>query len=130
MNHPGIHMIRLVHCVNRHPDLSAAEFRRYWNSNKFSDLLERMAELSGAHRVRKSLTLLIDINQQLMRERRSEEPFDAMFEIWWDNARELELRIASAPMLQLLDEMEAYQRQFIDFARSRRFFTEWSEDRP
>lgn len=123
-------MIRLVHCVKRHPDLPVADFRKYWNSSRFSTLLAHMAELSGARRTQQSLTLLIDINLQLMQERKSEEPFDAMLEIWWENARELELRIESPQMQQLLDEMEAYQRQFIDFSRSRRFFTEWPGDNP
>ena len=121
-------MIRLVHCVRRHPELSIADFRRYWNNSRFSDLLAQIAELSGARQVQRSLTLLIDINLQLMQERKSGEPFDAMLEIWWDNAKELELRLASPGMQELLDEMTDYQKQFIDFTRSRRFFTEWSRD--
>lgn len=121
-------MIRLVHCVKRRPELSVAEFRRYWNSGEFDALLAKLRELSAARRLQKSLTLLVDINLQLMQERKTEEPFDALLEVWWDNARELEMRIESTQMQDLLAQMEAYQRQFIDFAHSRRFFTDWSDN--
>lgn len=120
-------MIRLVHCVKRRPELSVAEFRRFWNSSEFDALLAKLQETSAARRLQKSLTLLIDVNLQLMQERKTEEPFDALLEFCWDNARELETRIESRQMQDLLAEMEAYQRQFIDFSHSRRFFTDWAE---
>ena len=35
-------------------------------------------------------------------------------------------RVGTVEGQRLLKEMEEYQRQFVDFADSRRFYTEWS----
>lgn len=118
-------MIRFVHCVKRHPDLSVADFRKYWKSSEFTDLLEKIAAISGARRVARNLTLLIEMNIRLMQDRGSAEPFDAILEIWWDNAQEFSDKLESAEFQQAFQEMEAFQRRFVDFTTSRRFFTEW-----
>ena len=118
-------MIRFVHCVKRHPDLSVADFRKYWKRSEFTDLLEKIAAISGARRVARNLTLLIEMNIRLMQDRGSAEPFDAILEIWWDNAQEFSDKLESAEFQQAFQEMEAFQRRFVDFTTSRRFFTEW-----
>ena len=53
------------------------------------------------------------------------EPFDAILEIWWENAQEFSDKLESAEFQQAFQEMEAFQRRFVDFTTSRRFFTEW-----
>ena len=118
-------MIRLVHCVKRRPELSVAEFRKYWKSREFADLLERLAAITGAHRVARNLTLLIEMNLRLMEDRGSEEPYVAIFEMWWTNAQEFSDKLDSPELQQAFQEMEEFQRRFVDFNASRRFFTEW-----
>ena len=118
-------MIRFVHCIKRHPDLSVADFRKYWKSSEFTNLLEKIADIRSAKRVARNLTLLIEMNIRLMQDRGSAEPFDAILEIWWENAQEFSDKLESAEFQQAFQEMEAFQRRFVDFTTSRRFFTEW-----
>ena len=119
-------MIRFIHCVKRHSSLSPEEFRRYWNSTEFSTLLEYLGRLTGAYRVEKNLTLMIEMNTELMKERGSQEPFDGILEVWFDNARVFNENDENSELNRLLEQMETYQGQFIDFSRSMRFFTEWN----
>ena len=122
-------MIRFVHCVKRRPDISVEDFRRYWSSQKFTDMLTELGTITGAVRVRKNLTLLIDMNLELMRQRGSDEPYDGILEAWWDNARVFGDDHPNAEKMEsFLQEMEVYQQQFIDFSQSRRFFTEWDSE--
>ncbi len=121
-------MIRLIHCVRRRPDISIEEFRRFWNKTEFSQRLEQLARVTGASRVEKSLTLIIDLNEQLMIERGAEEPFDGTIEIWWGKARGFQEVLDAPDTRQALEQMTAFQQQFIDFSRSHRFFTEWAGD--
>lgn len=120
-------MIRFVHCVKRNPEISPADFRKYWSGPEFSGMLAELAALSGAVRIRKNFTLLIDMNLELMQERGSDEPYDGIIEAWWENARAFADDSPNAEKLGLyLQEMELYQQRFIDFGASKRFFTEWA----
>jgi len=122
-------MIRFVHCVKRRPDISHEDFRRYWNSQKFADMLAELGAVTHAVRIKKNLTLLIDMNLELMKERGSDEPYDGILEAWWDNARLFSDDNPNAGKMEdFLREMETYQQQFIDFSQSRRFFTEWDPE--
>ncbi len=121
-------MIRFMHCIKRRPELTVEDFRQYWNGAEYTGLVDRLGLALGATRVETNLTLLVEANVELMEERNSKEPFDAVLEVWWDNARRLmELR-ESPEVAALLKEIEDYQRQFVDFASSRRFFTDWESD--
>lgn len=121
-------MIRFIHCVKSRADISAGDFRHCWNSPEFSGLWDRLILLTGARHCERNLTLLIELNTQLMDERGAGDPFDGLIEVWWDDAREFEEKVTSDAFQELLQEMETYQSQFIDFTASRRFFTEWDSD--
>jgi len=119
-------MIRFIHCVKRRSDLTPEEFRRYWNSAEFSALLEFLGRLTEARKVERNLTLLIDMNTELMKERGSKEPFDGVLEVWFDNARIFDDEHEGSELNKFLEQMENFQKQFIDFGESMRFFTEWN----
>lgn len=117
-------MIRFIHCMKKRPELTIAEFREYWNSQEFTELMDRMTEMLGPVSVIRNLTFNIELNNSLMQERGAEEPFDGIIEFWLESAADLQnLNNAKADALRA--EMEAYQQQFVDFTESRRFFTEW-----
>ena len=120
-------MIRFVHCVKRRADVPLEDFRAFWGGREFNRLLEELALVTGALRFSTSLTLNVEVNIQLMAERNSGEPFDAMVEIWWERARELTDLATSPEVRRLQADMEACQEPYIDFQRSRRFFTDWEE---
>lgn len=120
-------MIRFVHCVKRRPEVLLEDFRAFWTGQAFNGLLEELALHTGALRWQTSLTLNVDANSQLMAERGSEEPFDAMLEVWWDRARELEELAGQPEMRRLQRAIEDCQAPFVDFRQSRRFFTDCDE---
>ena len=117
-------MIRFIHCMKKRPELTIAEFREYWNSPEFADLMDRMTHMLGPVSIIRNLTFNIELNNSLMQERGAEEPFDGIIEIWLESAADLQ-NLNSAEAEALRAEMETYQQQFIDFTESRRFFTEW-----
>jgi len=121
-------MIRFVHCVRRNKTLDSGEFRRFWNSAKFQSLLDRLVILSGARRIERNLTLMIEANTLMQEERGTEDPFDGLIELWMDSARDLNSALDSDEFQQLMLEMEEYQSRFIDFHESRRFFTEYNPE--
>ena len=123
-------MIRFLHCVKRRPELSPEEFRRRWNDPAFGDLIDQVAAATGAIRVERNLTLIIEQNVELMLERGSAEPFDATLEVWWESGQSLNALSNSPAFEAMLDAMTEQQRQFIDFSASRRFFTEWGNPAP
>ena len=119
-------MIRYIFCVRKRADRSDEEFRRYWRNPRFDALIQRVVEDSGARRFSKTLTLRVEANLEMMRTRGTAEPFDAVLEYWWDKAANLMELIDTAEGKRLLEEMRAYQAEFIDPAASRIFFTEAS----
>jgi|GEM_PF-700935 len=122
-------MIRFIHCMKRRPELTAAEFREYWNSPEFADLVNRSADVFGAKKVTRNLTYQIELTTILMTERGgNEEPYDAIMEMWWESPAELETLRNTGEAEQALKEMAAFQQKFVDFSRSQRFLTEWTSD--
>ena len=119
-------MIRFIHCMKKRPELTTAEFREFWNSQEFTDLVNRMAEVTGAISIIKNLTFKIDLNTTLMEERGSEEPYDGILEVWLENASDLEKIQAGGDGEKLRSEMDSFQEKFVDFSASKRFFTEWT----
>ncbi len=120
-------MIRFIHCMKRKDDISIEEFRRFWNSAEFNDLIDRMLSHSLTAGVRKNLTLDIDVNKMLQSERGAKNPFDSVLEVLWQSGGDLPALLANGEFQQLMREMEAVQRPFVDFHESRRFFTEYME---
>jgi hypothetical protein len=117
-------MIRFVHCVKAQPEIAAADFRRYLHSAEFTELMDQLARLSQASEYKLSLTLHIEANLDLMQERGGAEPFDAIIEIWWNSGQKLAQLTETTAFRDLLQQIEEFQRKFVDFSRSSRFFVE------
>lgn len=121
-------MIRFIHCVKRKDDISIEEFRRFWNSAEFNDLIDRMLGHALTAGVKKNLTFDIDVNKALQAERGAKQPFDAVFEVLWQSGGDLPALLDNEEFQALMQDMEAIQRRFVDFHESRRFFTEYTDD--
>ena len=117
-------MIRFIHCMKKRSELTTAEFREYWNSPEFTDMINRMAGILSPVSIIKNLTFNIELNNTLMQERGSEEPYDGVLEVWLENASDLK-NMNSDEAEQLRTDMETYQEKFVDFSASKRFITEW-----
>jgi hypothetical protein len=117
-------MIRLITCVKKRDDVSPEQFRRYWRDPRFSDLVERMQALFGAKRSAMNVTLDVEANVRLQELRGTREPYDGVLEYWWDHAGAVLETAETAEAKALMEEMKAYQQQFIDFGASTAFFTD------
>lgn len=117
-------MIRFINCMKRKADVTPDEFRLFWNDSAFVALIERVVDLTGASRNVKSATLIVDMNVAVREIRGSREPYDGVLEYWWDNAAHLMKLLETPEWKKLQQEMEAYQKQFVDFSGSTAFFTE------
>jgi len=117
-------VIRYINCFRKKADISDEEFRQYWSSLEFSALVDRVVSLYGAEHYAKNLALKVQATRELIEARGIGEPYDAVLEYWWKDARHLQERYESPEARLLFEEMGKYQEQFIDISRSTAFFTE------
>lgn len=120
-------MIRFIHCMKCRPDVSLEAFRGFWHSAEFNQQLSELAIKAGTRMIRRNLTLQVDTNNQLQMQRGAEPAYDAILEIWFDQAAELQQTLENSDIQELLQRMEQLQADFVDFQASKRFFTEWTE---
>ena len=121
-------MIRFIHCMKARPDVSVEAFRNFWHSAELKQLLSELAIQAGTRQIRRNLTLQVEANNQLQMERQAQPPYDAVLEIWFDDAAGLQKLDDNDEIRTLLKRMETLQVDFVDFRASSRFFTEWVED--
>ena len=120
-------MIRYINCFRKLPDISIEDFRDYWQGAEFSDLVKKVATLTGARRYEKSLTLQVSMGNLLISDRGLASPYDGILEYYWDNANHLAGIYETAEAEALLQQVQRFQSQFIDLANSTAFFTEHEE---
>ncbi len=89
-------MIRLINCMKRRDDVSAEQFRNYWNDPRFTELIDRMQAMFGVKQAKKSLTLSVQANVRIRDLRGTREPYDGVLEYWWEEASAL-MDIADTP---------------------------------
>lgn len=118
-------MIRFINCVRRRPDLTELEFRQFWDSEEFADLVGRMARAVGAEHYQYKRTLLVEANKNIRQLRGGADPFDGVVEYWFSGgvaAMDDLLEIPSTR--EVMAEMNDYQNRFLDVSRCCGFFTE------
>jgi len=118
-------MIRFINCVRRRADITEIEFRQYWDSEEFADLVSRMARVVGAEHYQYKRTLLVEANQNIRQLRGGADPFDGVVEYWFPGGVTamgdlLEIRSTR----EVMAEMNEYQSRFLDLSRCCGFFTE------
>ena len=74
-------MAKLIRCLKRREDVSAEEFRRYWSTPEYEALIDKLVKMTQATSCTRSLTLLIDINQELAELHGTADPFDGVVEV-------------------------------------------------
>ncbi|HME71610.1 MAG TPA: EthD domain-containing protein [Myxococcota bacterium] len=110
-------MIKLAFPLRRLPQLSRAEFQKYW-FEVHGPLVRQHADALGIQRYVQLHTLEDPMNDALRASRGSSEPYDGIAELWWRSREELEAAIRSpagqrASLLLLEDE-----KKFIDLPHS------------
>ncbi len=117
-------MIRLVRCLKRRSDVSAVEFRRFWNDPEYLELTDQVVNAMQAMRCARNLTLQVDLNRALTEFHDQDEPYDGVVEIWWDNAKVLNAAMAEPDAGDMQLRYNGFEDDYIDRAASRFFFTE------
>ena len=113
-------MIKLVQCIHSRPGLSPMEFRNAWK--RYGELLRASLDTLGASEVELTTTLAVEANVELILSRDTAEPFQAMAEIWWDNATVLEEALETPEGTALVERIREFQETFMDIPRCAFFF--------
>ncbi|MDH3691846.1 MAG: EthD domain-containing protein [Gammaproteobacteria bacterium] len=118
-------MIRYINCFTKDPALSTQDFRAYWQSAEFDELIKKVAKFTSAVRYSKNLTLQVSMGEHLASDRGLAQPYDGIVEYYWESAQHLPNIYASGEGQALSEEAILYQSQFIDLANSTAFFTDY-----
>ena len=111
------HMVKLVFCLRRLPQLSRADFQRYWRE-KHGPLVRRHAAALRIRRYVQLHTREDALNDVLRASRGGPEPYDGIAELWWESRDDLEAATASPEGQRASLELLEDERRFIDLGRS------------
>ena len=116
-------MIKLIFCARRLPQLSRAEFQRYWRETH-GPLVRRHAATLRIRRYVQVHTLDHPVQEGLRASRGGPEPYDGVAELWWDSLADLAAAQAEPAGRTASGELLEDERRFIDLARSPLFVGE------
>ena len=110
-------MVKLVFCLRRLPQLSRADFQRYWRE-EHGPLVRRHAATLRIRRYVQVHTREDPLNGVLQASRGGPEPYDGVAELWWESREDLQAATASSEGQRASLELLEDERRFIDLARS------------
>ena len=110
-------MVKLVYCVRRLPELSLAEFQRYWRETH-GPLVRSHAAALRIRRYVQTHTLDSPVNQAVQASRQTGEPYDGVAELWWDSVEDFAAGSASPEGREAGRQLLEDERRFIDMSRS------------
>jgi len=110
-------MVKLVFCLRRLPQLSRADFQRYWRE-EHGPLVRRHAATLRIRRYVQLHTREDALNDVLRASRGGPEPYDGIAELWWESRDDLEAATASPEGQRASLELLEDERRFIDLGRS------------
>jgi len=113
-------MIKVVYCIRRRADLSAAEFQRYWKEVHAPMMLERSAALRLAA-YRQTSPTTNAYSTRVERPGALDSPFDGIAELYWANEQDMRQAFEGAEALELQRLLAADEANFIDHSRSARW---------
>ena len=116
-------MIRLLRCMMKRTDISDVEFRRYWQSDDYRQLLEECLEMTEGIRFQANLVLKVDQNTAIQHARGTRPSYDGVVEIFWTNTHKA-IEMFQEEDRPLKTRLLDYERQFIDFSESSISITE------
>jgi len=116
-------MVKLIFCLHRRPDLTEAEFHRYWR-DEHGPLVARHAAVLGIRRYAQLHRAPEALNAVLARSRSAPEAFDGVAELWFDDADALAEAAATDAGRAAAAELAADEQRFIDHSRSPLFVAE------
>jgi uncharacterized protein (TIGR02118 family) len=119
-------MIRITYCLHRLPALTREEFQRYWRETH-APLVVAASEALGIRRYHQQHTLTSDLARRFASAQGipcgEGEDYDGIAEIWFDSEAALAAVGSSEEARHHAAILAADEARFIDFARSRYFFS-------
>ena len=113
-------MIKLVQCIHGRPGMPAQEFRKAWQ--RYGQVLDENRTALGIREIELTTTLAVQANVQIIVNRATAEPFQAMAEIWWENASVLEKALDTPEGRAAAARINTVQEEFMDLPRCVFFF--------
>lgn len=113
-------MIKLTFCLRRLPQLSSAEFQRYWLETH-APLVRKNQEALAIKRYVQTHADQADqggLSEALAKARGAPEPFDGIAELWFESREALTAAGATAQGRAAGRELFEDEKRFIDHARS------------
>jgi uncharacterized protein (TIGR02118 family) len=110
-------VIKLSFCLHRRPELSRAEFQRYWRETH-GPLVAKHARALRIRRYVQVHALDAEMNAALRASRGGPEEYDGIAELWCESLDDLTAAVQSAAGAAAGRELLEDERRFIDLARS------------
>jgi hypothetical protein len=115
-------MIRLVFVLRRQPNMSRADFQRYWRE-VHGPLVAKHSTTLNILRYVQLHTLDDSVNDQLAGSRGAmEPPYDGVAELWWTTREALASTVGNAAGQAAAKELLEDEARFIDLPRSPLWF--------
>ncbi|RLB44974.1 MAG: hypothetical protein DRJ42_30980 [Deltaproteobacteria bacterium] len=115
-------MIKFIQCVRRKPDLDPAEFRGRWQD--YLDAIQRVVKLTEVVRMTSSYALAHETNALVQSARGTDDPFDAVLEVWWQVGAPAMQRLAEDDAKEMLQKTRGMLVEIIDVKRSSFFLSD------
>jgi hypothetical protein len=116
-------MIKLVYCLRKRADVTAAEFHGYW-LDEHGPSVRGFANAIGGRKYIQSHTILPELNENFRASRDLSPVFDGITEVWYEDVESIEAAMKTAEgqaaHMALLED----ERKFIDFKQSCVFMTQ------
>ena len=106
-------MIKFVMCITRHPNMTRAQFRDYWQ-NRHGPFFMRNAAIMRARKYVQSHVLDTPLNQGLRQSRGMAPEYDGVAEVWFDSEQDLIEGMSSAEGEKLGAALLEDEGNFID----------------
>ncbi len=116
-------MIKFIMCITRHPDMTRAAFRDYWQ-NQHGPFFMQNADAMGARKYIQSHTLDSPLNPALRDSRGMQPEYDGVAEVWFDSEEALTQGMSSPQGQKLAQALHDDEQNFIDHAKSCAFIVE------
>ena len=119
-------MIRITYCLHRLPSMTREEFQLYWRETH-APLVEAASEALGIRRYVQQHTLTSETARRFASAQGipcgEGEDFDGIAEIWFDSEQAIAAAGRNEEGRRHAAILAADEARFIDFARSRYFFS-------
>ncbi|WP_339724223.1 EthD domain-containing protein [uncultured Paraglaciecola sp.] len=119
-------MIKMVMCINKHPNLSSEAFKDYWLNTHGPHFL-KVAKDYRAKKYVQSHTIDTQLNTKMRNIRGMSNGYDGIAEIWWESEDDYLQGLNSPMMKKHRMEFLADEKKFVDLESSTLFFTEEHE---